>query len=133
MGPRLSALLGTVALSAAVFVSPATAQSSLTWANPVKPFKIGEGLYYVGAYDLTSFLFVSKAGLIVLDGGDQTVGKQVVANIRALGFDPAQVKILLNTHQHYDHAAGLAEIRKAAPGAKLYASAADGARPQASM
>ena len=51
----------------------------------------------------------------MLDGGDAAMGKQVAANIRALGFDPAQVKILLNTHQHFDHAAGLAEIRKAAP------------------
>jgi metallo-beta-lactamase class B len=121
-----SAVFGTVALAAAVFVSPSSAQSPDTWARPITPFQIGEGLYYVGAYDLTSYLFVSKAGLIVLDGGDQAVGGQVVANIRALGFDPAQVKILLNTHQHYDHAAGLAEIRKAAPSAKLYASAADG-------
>ena len=53
-------------------------------------------------------------------------GKQIVANIRTLGFDPAQVKVLLNSHQHFDHAAGLAEIKRAAPGAKLYASAADG-------
>lgn len=118
-------ILGTVAVLAAVFASGAAAQDAATWNKPVKPFKIGEGLYYVGALDLTSFLFVSKAGLIVLDGGDAVVGKQVAANIRALGFDPAQVKILLNTHQHFDHAAGLAEIRKAAPNAKLYASAAD--------
>lgn len=117
---------GTAALAAAVFATTAAAQDPATWSNPVKPFKIGENLYYVGAYDLTSFLFVSKAGLIVLDGGDAATGRQVVANIRALGFDPAQVKILLNSHQHYDHAAGLAEIRKAAPAAKLYASAADG-------
>jgi len=119
-------VLSAAVLGAAAFVSPAAAQSPDTWANPVKPFKIGEGLYYVGAYDLTAYLFVSKAGLIVLDGGDQAVGRQVVANIRALGFDPAQVKVLLNTHQHFDHAAGLAEIRKAAPNARLYASAADG-------
>ena len=119
-------IFGAVALVAAVFASGATAQDAATWNKPVKPFKIGEGLYYVGALDLTSFLFVSKAGLIVLDGGDAVVGKQVAANIRALGFDPAQVKILLNTHQHFDHAAGLAEIRKSAPNAKLYATAADG-------
>lgn len=117
---------GTVALAAAVFASGAAAQTPADWATPVKPFKIGENLYYVGSSDLTAFLFVSKAGLIVLDGGEAATGRQVVANIRALGFDPAQVKILLNTHQHYDHAAGLAEVRKAAPGAKLYASAADG-------
>jgi len=122
-----SALLGTAAFAAAVFVSgAAAAQDASNWATPVKPFKIGENLYYVGSSDLTAYLFVSKAGLIVLDGGEAATGRQVVANIRALGFDPAQVKILLNTHQHYDHAAGFAEIRKAAPGAKLYASAADG-------
>lgn len=119
-------ILGTVAFSAAVFASAAPAQNAATWSKPVAPFRIGEGLYYVGALDLTSYLFVTRAGLIVLDGGDGTVGKQVAANIRTLGFDPAQVKILLNTHQHFDHAAGLAEIRKAAPNAKLYASAADG-------
>jgi len=122
----VSRICRAAALAAAVFAFPAAAQSPDTWANPIKPFKIGEGLYYVGAYDLAAYLFVSKSGLIVLDGGDKAVGRQVVANIRTLGFDPAQVKILLNTHQHFDHAAGLAEIRKAAPKAKLYASAADG-------
>ena len=118
---------GTAAFAAAVFVcGAATAQTPADWATPVEPFQIGENLYYVGSSDLTAFLFVSKAGLIVLDGGEAATGRQVVANIRTLGFDPAQVKILLNTHQHFDHAAGLAEIRKAAPDAKLYASAADG-------
>ncbi|TAL32575.1 MAG: subclass B3 metallo-beta-lactamase [Phenylobacterium sp.] len=127
MPQALTRVAGTAAFAAAVFVSAAAAaQTPDDWATPVKPFKIGDNLYYVGSSDLTAFLFVSKAGLIVLDGGEAATGRQVVANIRALGFDPAQVKILLNTHQHFDHAAGLAEIRKAAPNARLYASAADG-------
>lgn len=127
MPQALTRVAGTAAFAAAVFVSAAAvAQTPDDWATPVKPFKIGENFYYVGSSDLTAFLFVSKAGLIVLDGGEAATGRQVVANIRALGFDPAQVKILLNTHQHFDHAAGLAEIRKAAPNARLYASAADG-------
>jgi len=112
---------------AAVFVSTASAQSAEDPGHaPFAPFKIGEGLYYVGSADYASYLFSGKAGLIVLDGGDAVTGQQVVANIRTLGFDPAQVKVLLNSHQHYDHAAGLAVIKKAAPGANLYASAADG-------
>ncbi len=112
---------------AAVFMSGgSSAQDASNWATPIKPFKIGENLYYVGASDLTAYLLVTKAGLIVLDGGDAATGRQVVANIRTLGFDPAQVKVLLNTHQHFDHAAGLAAIKRAAPGLKLYASAADG-------
>lgn len=118
-------MLGAVALWAAALCLPAAAQQPAANA-PFPPFKIGEGLYYVGAADYASYLIVTRAGLIVIDGGDQVTGRQVVQNIRTLGFDPADVKILLNSHQHFDHAAGLAEIVKAAPGAKLYASAADG-------
>ncbi|MFZ5720416.1 MAG: subclass B3 metallo-beta-lactamase [Pseudomonadota bacterium] len=123
---RRTKVFAAAALGAAAFASAAAAQNPATWDKPFAPFKLGEGLYYVGSLDLASYLFVSKDGLIVLDGGSVETGKQVVANIRALGFDPAGVKILLNSHQHFDHAAGLAEIAKAAPGARLYASAADG-------
>ena len=122
-----SGILGTVAISAAVFASAAHSQPAEQPNQPFPPFKIGEGVYYVGASDYSAYLIVTKAGLIAIDGGDATVGKQVVQNIRTLGFDPSQVKILLNTHEHFDHAAGLAEIKRAAPGAKFYASAADGA------
>jgi metallo-beta-lactamase class B len=122
-------ILGTAAFSAAVFVSATShAQPKPEVGNePFAPFKIGEGLYYVGGTDWSSYLLTTKNGLIVIDGGDAAVGKQVVANIRTLGFDPANVKVLLNTHEHFDHAGGLAEIKKAAPGARLYASAKDGA------
>jgi metallo-beta-lactamase class B len=130
-------ILGTVALAAAVFVSAAPAWQARAQTTPLNvppgnapfaPFKMAEGLYYVGAEDWTSYLIVTRDGLIVIDGGDAAVGKQVVANIRTLGFDPAKVKVLLNTHEHFDHAAGLAEIKRAAaPDMKFYASAADGA------
>jgi metallo-beta-lactamase class B len=124
---RLTA--GTVALGAAVFVSAPSVQGQTPPAPnaPYAPFKIGEGLYYDGASDYAAYLIVTKAGLIQIDGGDAATGHQIVGNIRTLGFDPANIKVLLNTHQHFDHAAGLAEIKRAAPGAKLYASAADGA------
>jgi len=117
-------VLSAAVLGAAAFVSTAHAAQAPDAATA--PFKIGEGLYYVGSFDYAAYLIATKAGLIVLDGGDAETGKQIVGNIRTLGFDPANVKILLNTHQHFDHAAGLAAVKKAAPGARLYASAADG-------
>ena len=118
------AISGAVAITAAAFAFSAAAITDDRDA-PYPPFKIGEGLYYVGSSDYTSYLIVTKAGLIVIDGGDAATGHQVVGNIRTLGFDPAQVKILVNTHQHFDHAAGLAEIKQVS-GAKFYASADDG-------
>jgi metallo-beta-lactamase class B len=127
VGRTTYGILGAVAVSAAAFALPGLAQQAEPGNLPFAPFKIGEGLYYDGASDYAAYLIVTPDGLIQIDGGDQAVGKQVVANIRTLGFDPAQVKILLNTHEHFDHAAGLAEIKAAAPGAKLYASARDGA------
>lgn len=93
--------------------------------DPVAPFKIGEGLYYVGASDITSFLIKTKDGLILIDGGYDTTAPQILANIRTLGFDPKQVKILLNTHAHLDHAGGLAQLKRET-GATLYASRLDG-------
>src|ERR1700742_2257405 len=111
---RLSfGILGTVAFTAAVFVfGPSVhAQTTEPAPEPFPPFKIADQLYYVGASDYSSYLIVTKAGLIVIDGGDKPVGPQVVANIRALGFDPHDIKVLLNTHEHFDHAAGLAEVK----------------------
>jgi metallo-beta-lactamase class B len=64
--------------------------------------------------------------MILLDGGYDSTAPQILANIRALGFDPKQVKILLSTHGHLDHAGGFAQLKRET-GAALYASAADGA------
>jgi metallo-beta-lactamase class B len=127
---RTIGILGAVAISAAAFAFPAFAQPATPPDPhaPFPPFKIADRLYYVGASDYSSYLIVTKAGLIVIDGGDAPTGHQVVGNIRALGFDPARIKILLNTHEHFDHAAGLAEVKRAAAkDVKFYASAADGA------
>jgi metallo-beta-lactamase class B len=122
---RLKALsFATAVLGAAVFASAARAAPHDN--DPVKPFKVGEGLYYVGASDITSWLITTTSGMIVIDGGYDTTAPQILANIRTLGFDPKQVKILLSTHAHLDHAGGLAELKQAT-GATLYANPLDGA------
>jgi len=92
--------------------------------RPVTPFRISDDVYYVGASDVTSFLIVTDAGLILTDGGFDSTAPQIEANIRTLGFNIRNVKILLNSHAHYDHAGGLAALKQAS-GARLLASAAD--------
>jgi metallo-beta-lactamase class B len=95
------------------------------WSLPNKPFKIAEGLYYVGSADLAAYLIKGGAqGDILLDGGVPENVHLVVGNIRALGFDPHRVRVLLNSHAHFDHAGALAGL-KAATGAKLYVSPRD--------
>ena len=95
-----------------------------SWNQPVAPFRIIGNVYYVGASDVTSFLIVTAAGDIVLDGGLAQTAPQIEANIQKLGFKLNDVKILLNSHAHFDHAAGLAELKKDT-GAKLAAMEGD--------
>jgi metallo-beta-lactamase class B len=92
--------------------------------QPVEPFRILGNLYYVGASDVTAFLISTDRGLIVLDGGFSETAPQIRDNIARLGFKLHDVKILLNSHAHFDHAGGLAQL-KAWTGARLLASGGD--------
>jgi metallo-beta-lactamase class B len=88
--------------------------------QPASPFRIMGNIYYVGASDIASYLIHTPAGDIVLDGGLVQTAPQIEANIKTLGFKMKDVKILLNSHVHFDHAGGLAELKKSS-GASLVA------------
>src|SRR3954462_13073861 len=92
--------------------------------DAVEPFRIIGNIYYVGASEVTSYLITSPEGDILLDGGFPETAPLIERNIQKLGFKLTDVKALISTHAHYDHAGGLAELKRAA-GAKFYASAAD--------
>ena len=108
----------------ALLVAAQLSAEEARWNTPVMPARIADGLYYVGTADLASYLFVDKAGMILLDGGLEASAPLILANIRALGFDPKQVRYLINSQAHYDHAGGLKAL-KDATGARLLASAPD--------
>ncbi|MGZ4788057.1 MAG: subclass B3 metallo-beta-lactamase [Terriglobales bacterium] len=104
------------------------AQSDPTWRSwnqPVEPFRIVGNIYYVGASDIASYLITSPQGHILLDGGFVETAPMIRDNIRKLGFKVEDVKVLLNSHAHFDHAAGLAQLKQWT-GAKFVASRADG-------
>lgn len=90
---------------------------------PAEPFRIAGNLYYVGANDVTSFLITSPAGHVLLDGGYPRTPALIMASIAKLGFNIKDVKVLLNSHAHFDHAGGLAELQRVS-GAELWASEA---------
>ncbi len=98
--------------------------TSRSWNQPVEPFRIAGNLYYVGASDIASYLIATPEGHILLDGGFVETVPLIRESVKKLGFKIEDVKILLNTHAHYDHAAGLAELKKLT-GAKLHASEKD--------
>lgn len=98
---RASFLVIAVALSSAAAVE-----------QPLIPARIVGNVYYVGENDLTSFLITTPKGNIIINTGFIFSVPEIKARIEKLGFKYADTKILLVTHAHSDHAAGLALIKK---------------------
>ena len=120
-------LLGAVVAAAAavaVAVFPMwKAATERGGQQPAEPFRIAGNFYYVGASDVTSFLLTGPAGHILIDGGYAGTPPLIIASIARLGFDIRDVKVLLNSEPHFDHAGGLADLQQAS-GAELWASEA---------
>lgn len=116
------AILGL--LTAVSLTTPAIASAQANWTLPYPPFRVIGNVYYVGSAGLSSWLIRTPKGLILLDVGVPANAGLVEKNIQTLGFRVKDVKILLNSHAHYDHSGGLARL-KADSGAQLYASAGD--------
>lgn len=100
------------------------AENPAAWTRPTAPFRVVGDIYYVGTEGLSSFLIVGPQGDVLIDGTMPENPPLIEANIRKLGFDPRDVKILLLSHAHFDHAGGLAQL-KADTGARLLVSQAD--------
>ena len=127
----LSAATGGAAMVMALALAvPPPAASQMTsdeeraWNQPVEPFRIAGNVYYVGAHEVASFLIATPAGHVILDSAFEETVPQILANVEKLGFRAADVKLLLNSHAHFDHAGGLATLRERT-GAELLMSAAD--------
>lgn len=91
------------------------------WSEPAPPAKIHGKTWYVGTCGITVVLVETSAGLVLIDTGPEDAAPHILANIKALGFDPKQIKWLLMTHEHFDHVGGMAVVQKAT-GGKLVVS-----------
>jgi metallo-beta-lactamase class B len=91
------------------------------WNAAQTPLRIFGNTYYVGTHGLGAILVTSPQGHILIDGALPESAPQILAHIRALGFHVEDVKVILNTHAHYDHAGGISALQKAT-GAEVDAS-----------
>lgn len=114
--------MAAAAAATSALAAPAVAQAN--WNTPTEPFHIIDNLYYVGTEGLASYLVVTSAGNILIDGATPQAAPQIEANIGKLGFKVADIKVILNSHAHYDHSGGLAQL-KADTGAQLQAMEGD--------
>ncbi len=100
---------------------PSPCTNCAEWNALQKPFKIYGNSYYVGTHGLASVLITSQAGHVLIDGALSESVPQIVANIRSLGFRVEDVKLIVNSHAHFDHAGGIAELQRLS-GARVAAS-----------
>jgi metallo-beta-lactamase class B len=91
--------------------------------RPIAPFRISDEITYVGTEDLGIYLIKTGAGDILIDAGYEQTVPQILANLRTIGVAPNNIRILLNSHSHVDHAGGLAAL-KTITGAKVVVSQA---------
>jgi metallo-beta-lactamase class B len=94
------------------------------WTEPFPPHRVAGNVYYVGTRGLASFLITTPQGHILINGNLESSVPMIRENVEKLGFHFSDVKILLISHAHFDHAAGNALIKKMT-GAKYMVMDAD--------
>jgi metallo-beta-lactamase class B len=115
--PFIRATLLAAALSTAIGAQAATDR----WATPQEPFRLYGDTWYVGPHDVSAILITSPAGHILVDGGSPASAALIVQHIGQLGFKVEDIRYILNSHEHDDHAGGIAELQRLS-GATVLAS-----------
>jgi metallo-beta-lactamase class B len=96
--------------------------SCVGWNKPQAPFKVYGNTWYVGTGELSAILVTSPKGHVLLDGALPQSASLIEQNIKALGFRIEDVRLILNSHAHFDHAGGIAALQRKS-GAVVAASA----------
>lgn len=91
------------------------------WNREQAPFRIFGNTYYVGPRGLSSLLVTSSKGHVLLNGALPQSAPLIARHVEQLGFKMSDVKVIVISHTHYDHAGGVSELQKLS-GAKVIAS-----------
>jgi len=113
-------LLTAVVCAAALIATGVQAQSvkdflavvMKKWTTPFEPFQLIGNIYYVGTDGIAAYVIRTSQGLILMDTALPESTGMIKDNIAKLGLKVSDIKIILNTHAHFDHTGGFAEIKK---------------------
>lgn len=99
-------------LAFALCGATALAQNPPSWTAQQQPVPLWGNTYYVGTRGLSAILITSDAGHVLIDGAMEESAGAIASSIRALGFRVEDVRLILNSHAHFDHAGGIAELQR---------------------
>lgn len=94
------------------------------WLDYVKPFKMADNLYFVGAIGGSSHVIDTGEGLIMIDSGYPQTLYQIIENMYVMGLNPKDIKYIIHSHGHYDHL-GATKALVELTGAKTFLGAPD--------
>lgn len=103
--------------------TPAQCSNCAEWNAPHAPVRLFGNAYWVGTDGLGAILITSGEGHILIDGALPESAPLIEANVRALGYRMTDIKVIVNSHAHFDHAGGIAALQRAS-GAKVAATQA---------
>jgi metallo-beta-lactamase class B len=101
--------------------APYECERCADWNQPQDPFRVFGNTWYVGTAGLSSILIETGDGLILVDAGLPQSATLIAENIRELGFDPLDIRAILVSHAHFDHAGGVNALQRLS-GAAVYTS-----------
>ena len=100
-------------------------------AQKIEPYKAFDNVYYVGICWVSAWLLTSPQGHVLIDTLYEPFTEQLLANVRTLGLDPKDIKLVVITHGHFDHAGGAARLKSVLGPGTRFAMSREGWREAA--
>lgn len=100
-------------------------------SQKIEPYKAFDNVYYVGICWVSAWLLTSPQGHVLIDTLYDQYTDQLLANISALGLDPKNIKLVVITHGHLDHAGGAARLKSVLEPGTRFAMTKEGWREAA--
>jgi metallo-beta-lactamase class B len=120
--PSLQSLLDGVGPDAPAGLPPVGGGRPEWYAEPVKVF---DNLYYVGQTEYSAWAVTTSEGIVIIDPiFDYSVEAEIVEGLRKVGLDPADIRYVIVSHGHSDHAGG-ARLLQDRFGARVILAAED--------
>lgn len=91
---------------------PIEPEASAKWIGPRAPIRVHGNSYLVGFQGLNIALIDTGKGLILIDGAVPQSVRDVEAHLHQLGYRIQDVKLILSTEPHFDHAGGIAALAR---------------------
>lgn len=83
-----------------------------SWLQPMAPLQIADHTWQIGTEDLTALLVQTADGAVLLDGGMPQMAGHLLDNMKLRGVAPQDLRLILLSHAHADHAGPVAELKR---------------------